>query len=160
MNQTILRSAVNALLLAAGFMVSAAMSPLYAADPDAELAALSGKVMSTGPNGEAPSPASVVTLIDDRNGGSVARPDRHAGRNPHHRQRRQKRWDSDPDRDQPIEEADNEARREACGDAGGRPHRPDRHGGPTRSSSAAAAWDLSRSCSYGLSFSASSGTSC
>jgi ribose transport system substrate-binding protein len=46
-------------------MVSAATCPLYAADPDAELAALSGKVMSTGPNGEAPSPASAVTLSDD-----------------------------------------------------------------------------------------------
>ncbi|HXE24439.1 MAG TPA: substrate-binding domain-containing protein [Roseiarcus sp.] len=51
--------------MAAGLMISAATSPLYAADPDAELAALAGKVMSTGPNGEAPSPASVVTLSDD-----------------------------------------------------------------------------------------------
>lgn len=65
MNPTIAKSAVKALLLAAGLMASAAMSPVYAADPDAELAALKGKVMSTGPNGEAPSPASVVTLSDD-----------------------------------------------------------------------------------------------
>ena len=65
MNPTISRPAVKALLMAAGLMISAATSPLYAADPDAELAALAGKVMSTGPNGEAPSPASVVTLSDD-----------------------------------------------------------------------------------------------
>ena len=65
MNQLISRSTAKALLLAAGLMVSAATGPLYAADPDAELAALSGKVMSTGPNGEAPSPASAVTLSDD-----------------------------------------------------------------------------------------------
>ena len=65
MNQMISRSTAKALLLAAGLMVSAATGPLYAADPDAELAALSGKVMSTGPNGEAPSPASAVTLSDD-----------------------------------------------------------------------------------------------
>lgn len=65
MNSTISRSATRALLLAAGLMVSASTSPLYAADPDAELAALAGKVMSTGPNGEAPSPASAVMLSDD-----------------------------------------------------------------------------------------------
>ena len=65
MNQMISRSTAKALLLAAGLMVSSATCPLYAADPDAELAALSGKVMSTGPNGEAPSPASAVTLSDD-----------------------------------------------------------------------------------------------
>ena len=65
MNPTILRSAANALLFAGGLMMSAAISPVYAADPDAELAALNGKVLSTGPNGEAPSPASVVTLSDD-----------------------------------------------------------------------------------------------
>ena len=65
MNPTISRPAVKALLMAAGLMISAATSPLYAADPDAELAALAGKVMSTGPNGEAPSPASLVTLSDD-----------------------------------------------------------------------------------------------
>ena len=65
MNSTILRSAANALLFASGLVMSAAISPVYAADPDAELAALNGKVLSTGPNGEAPSPASVVTLSDD-----------------------------------------------------------------------------------------------
>jgi ribose transport system substrate-binding protein len=65
MNPTTSRPAANALLIAAGLMISAATSPLYAGDPDAELAALNGKVMSTGPNGEAPSPASVVTLSDD-----------------------------------------------------------------------------------------------
>ena len=65
MNPMISGWTVKAPLLAAGLMVSAAMSPLYAADPDAELAALDGKVLSTGPNGEAPSPASVVTLSDD-----------------------------------------------------------------------------------------------
>ena len=65
MNPKILRSAVKALAFAGGLMISAAMSPGYAADPDAELAALNGKVLSTGPNGETPSPASVVTLSDD-----------------------------------------------------------------------------------------------
>ena len=65
MNPMISGWTVKAPLLAAGLMISAAMSPLYAADPDAELAALDGKVLSTGPNGEAPSPASVVTLSDD-----------------------------------------------------------------------------------------------
>ena len=65
MNSTILRSAANALLFASGLVILAAISPVYAADPDAELAALNGKVLSTGPNGEAPSPASVVTLSDD-----------------------------------------------------------------------------------------------
>ncbi len=65
MNQMISRSTAKALLLAAALMVSAASGPLLAADPDAELAALNGKVMSTGPNGEAPSPASAVTLSDD-----------------------------------------------------------------------------------------------
>ena len=65
MNSNVSRPALKALLLAAGLMVAAAPSPLYAADPDAELAALAGKVLSTGPNGETPSPASVVTLSDD-----------------------------------------------------------------------------------------------
>jgi len=65
MNQMISKSTAKALLLAAGLMVSAATGPLFAADPDAELAALNGKVMSTGPSGEAPSPASAVTLSDD-----------------------------------------------------------------------------------------------
>jgi ribose transport system substrate-binding protein len=65
MNPMMLRSALRALLFAGGLMIPAAMSPTYAADPDAELAALSGKVLSTGPNGEAPSPASAVTLSDD-----------------------------------------------------------------------------------------------
>ncbi len=65
MNSPILRSAANALLFASGLVILAAISPVYAADPDAELAALNGKVLSTGPNGEAPSPASVVTLSDD-----------------------------------------------------------------------------------------------
>jgi ribose transport system substrate-binding protein len=65
MNPTISRPALKALLIAAGLMISAAASPLYAADPDAELAALAGKVLSTGPNGEKPSPASVVTLSND-----------------------------------------------------------------------------------------------
>jgi ribose transport system substrate-binding protein len=65
MNGLMSRSALRALLLAAAFTVSATLGAAQAADPDAELAALNGKVLSTGPNGEAPSPASVVTLSDD-----------------------------------------------------------------------------------------------
>lgn len=59
------RSVPRALLLAAAFTLSGALGSACAADADAELAALSGKVLSTGPNGETPSPASVVTLSDD-----------------------------------------------------------------------------------------------
>jgi ribose transport system substrate-binding protein len=55
----------KALLLVAGVAFGLGVGAAYAADPDAELAALAGKVLSTGPNGETPSPASVVTLSDD-----------------------------------------------------------------------------------------------
>jgi ribose transport system substrate-binding protein len=55
----------KALLLAAGFAFGLGVGAAYAADPDAELAALAGKVMSIGPHGEPASPASVVTLSDD-----------------------------------------------------------------------------------------------
>jgi ribose transport system substrate-binding protein len=55
----------KALLLVAGLAFGLGVGAAYAADPDAELAALAGKVLSTGPNGETPSPASVVTLSDD-----------------------------------------------------------------------------------------------
>lgn len=58
------KSAMRALLLAS-VTALAAMGAAHATDADAELAALNGKVLSTGPNGEAPSPASVVTLSDD-----------------------------------------------------------------------------------------------
>ena len=64
MNKVTSRSAPG-VLLAAGIAVLAAAGAAHAADPDAELAALSGKVLSTGPNGEAPAPASAVTLSDD-----------------------------------------------------------------------------------------------
>ncbi len=57
-------SSATVLLLTAAFAAPATFSAAHAADPDAELAALSGKVLSTGPNGETPSPASVVTLSD------------------------------------------------------------------------------------------------
>ena len=55
----------KALLLAAGLAFGLGVGAAYAADTDAELAALAGKVLSAGPNGETPSPASVVTLSDD-----------------------------------------------------------------------------------------------
>jgi ribose transport system substrate-binding protein len=50
------------------FAVGLAMAPIGAAhaqDADAELAALAGKVLSQGPNGETPQPASAVTLSDE-----------------------------------------------------------------------------------------------
>lgn len=65
MNGMTARPAAKTLVVAAFFMVSGAVGASYAADADAELAALSGKVLSTGPNGEKPSPASDVTLSDD-----------------------------------------------------------------------------------------------
>ncbi len=55
----------KALLMAAGLILGLGVGAAQAADPDAELAALAGKVLSTGPNGETPSPASVVTLSAD-----------------------------------------------------------------------------------------------
>jgi ribose transport system substrate-binding protein len=57
----------NLLRLAGAFVVSAGllMSGAHAADPDAALAALASKVLSLGPNGESPQPASAVTLSDD-----------------------------------------------------------------------------------------------
>ncbi len=59
------KEATKALLMAAGLILGLGVGAAQAADPDAELAALAGKVLSTGPNGETPSPASVVTLSDD-----------------------------------------------------------------------------------------------
>jgi ribose transport system substrate-binding protein len=51
----------GALSILAGLMIGGA----HAADPDAALAALASKVLSLGPNGEGPQPASAVTLSDD-----------------------------------------------------------------------------------------------
>ncbi len=64
MDRVTLRAISRLLVLGAGIAVGAAAGAAYAADPDAELAALNGKVLSTGPNGEAPAPASAVTLSD------------------------------------------------------------------------------------------------
>lgn len=59
---------INRLLRFAGaFGISAGLAAgaAQAADPDAALAALSSKVLSLGPHGESPQPASAVTLSDD-----------------------------------------------------------------------------------------------
>ena len=56
--RTVLTVAVGALLS------STAIIPAFAADADAMLAELAGKVLSLGPNGEHPEPASSVTLSD------------------------------------------------------------------------------------------------
>lgn len=64
MLEQIFKHPLSIVVLAAGL----AMAPIGAAhaqDADAELAALAGKVLSQGPNGEAPQPASAVTLSDD-----------------------------------------------------------------------------------------------
>ena len=55
------------LQLAGAFCLSAALmfGTAQAADPDAALSELSKKVLSTGPNGESPQPASAVTLTDE-----------------------------------------------------------------------------------------------
>ncbi len=53
------------LAAAASLALGLASQAAKAADPDAELAALNGKVLSKGPNGESPQPASVVTLSDE-----------------------------------------------------------------------------------------------
>jgi len=50
---------------AAGLLVGLAAGPARAADPDAALADLANKVLSLGPNGESPQPASAVTLSPD-----------------------------------------------------------------------------------------------
>jgi ribose transport system substrate-binding protein len=55
-------SLVGALCLSSAMMI---VGPAQAADPDAALAELSKNVLSTGPNGESPQPASAVTLSDD-----------------------------------------------------------------------------------------------
>lgn len=65
MDQMTRKATTKILLLAAGLLFGVGIGAAQAADPDAELAALAGKVMSTGPNGESPSPASVVTLSDE-----------------------------------------------------------------------------------------------
>ena len=55
-----------AAVVAALFIAAAAPAGIaYAADPDAEIAALASKVLSKGPNGETPEPASVVKLSSD-----------------------------------------------------------------------------------------------
>lgn len=64
MNRTSRILPVVALLAGLGSAMSMSVSA-WAADADAELAALNGKVLSTGPNGESPQPASVVKLSDD-----------------------------------------------------------------------------------------------
>src|SRR6202011_1088442 len=58
----------NLLRFAGAFTVSAGLmmgGGAHAADPDAALAALASKVLSLGPNGESPQPASAVTLSDE-----------------------------------------------------------------------------------------------
>jgi ribose transport system substrate-binding protein len=54
-----------AMLIALGMFAATPMGVAQAQDADAELAALDGKVLSKGPNGETPEPASVVSLSDD-----------------------------------------------------------------------------------------------
>src|SRR4051812_1840581 len=53
-----------AMLMALGMFAATPIGAAQAQDADAELAALDGKVLSKGPNGETPEPASVVTLSD------------------------------------------------------------------------------------------------
>jgi ribose transport system substrate-binding protein len=60
MHRRYLLKTALALCLFAGFATGA-----KAADPDAALAALANQVMSLGPNGESPQPASAVTLTDE-----------------------------------------------------------------------------------------------
>lgn len=55
-------SLIGTFCLAAAMMIAGSAQ---AADPDAALAELSKNVLSTGPNGESPQPASAVTLSDD-----------------------------------------------------------------------------------------------
>jgi ribose transport system substrate-binding protein len=60
MHRSYLLKTALVLCLSAGFAPAA-----KAADPDAALAALANQVMSLGPNGESPQPASAVTLTDE-----------------------------------------------------------------------------------------------
>jgi ribose transport system substrate-binding protein len=53
-----------AMFIAFGMLAATPIGAAQAQDADAELAALAGKVLSKGPNGETPDPASVVSLSD------------------------------------------------------------------------------------------------